>query len=205
MHLNEPVTHFSFFPSTLHTNGKQRVGIFVWFAQRHLHQSTNHDPGSFNGFLSIHFLFIFFQHPFSSLCHIPFSLSIFRALLVHDKSKRDVMTRDPLLALGGGRENERENEGGGKGEKRWKRFVWKWLLTRHWFSALISHSVLKFPIREMKTRREREMGLIPKSGQVKFGMFLSVSLDRQNIHFPSFGKGSNVQTIFTCAVLLLGH
>ena len=36
------------------------------------------------------------------------------------------MTRDPLLALGGGRENERENErgeeggvgGGGKGEKR---------------------------------------------------------------------------------------
>lgn len=41
--------------------------------------------------------------------------------------------------------------------------------------------------------------------QVKFGMFLSVSLDRQNIHFPSFGTGSNVQTIFTCAVLLLGH
>lgn len=66
---------------------------------------------------SIHFLFIFL-HPFSSLWHIPLSLSIFRALLVHDKSKRDVMTWDPLLALGGGRENERENEGGGKGEKR---------------------------------------------------------------------------------------
>lgn len=28
------------------------------------------------------------------------------------------MTRDPLLALGGGRENERENEEGKKGERK---------------------------------------------------------------------------------------
>lgn len=70
---------------------------------------------------SIHFLFFFFpQHPFSSLCHIPLSLSIFRALLGHDKSERDVMTRDPLLALGGGRENERENERGKKGREKMK-------------------------------------------------------------------------------------
>lgn len=167
-------------------------------------KAQNNDPSSFNGFLSVYpfLVHFFFQHPFSSICHIPLSLSIFRALLVHDKSKRDVMTRDPLLALGGGRENERENEGGGKGEKRWKRFVWKWLLTRHWFSALISHSVLKFPIREMKRRREREMGLIHISGQVKFGMLLSVSLGRQNIHF---GIGSNVHAVFTCAVWLWGH
>lgn len=40
-------------------------------------------------------------------------------LLGHDKSKRDVMTQDPLLALGGGRGNERERErGGGGGEKK---------------------------------------------------------------------------------------
>lgn len=109
---------------------------------------------------------------FLSPSHSFFSLSIFRALLGHDKSKRDVMTRDPLLALGGGRENERENEGGAEG---WKRFVWKWLLTRHWFSALISHSVLKFPIREMKKRSEREMGLIHIGGEVKHSTSLSVS------------------------------
>lgn len=30
------------------------------------------------------------------------------------------MTRDPLLALGGGRENERENEGGKKGREKMK-------------------------------------------------------------------------------------
>lgn len=39
-------------------------------------------------------------------------------LLGHDKSKRDVMTQDPLLALGGGRENERERERGGVREKK---------------------------------------------------------------------------------------
>lgn len=40
------------------------------------------------------------------------------------------------------------------------------------------------------------MGLIHISGQVKFDMFLSVSLERQNIHFPYFEKGSSVQNIF---------
>lgn len=43
--------------------------------------------------------------------------------------------------------------------------------------------MLKFPIREMKKRREREMGLIHIGGEVKVGVFLSVSLDRQNMHF----------------------
>lgn len=95
------------------------------------------------------------------------------------------MTRDPLLALGGGRKKGTGERGGGKGAKRWKRFVWKLLLTRHWFSALISHSVLKFPIREMKKRSEREMGLIHIGGEVKPDMSLSVSMDRKNRHiFP---------------------
>lgn len=48
---------------------------------------------------------------------LSFSSSIFRTLLGHDKSKRDVMTRDPLLALVGGRENERENKEGWGGMK----------------------------------------------------------------------------------------
>ena len=68
---------------------------------------------------SIHFLFFFFllspSIPFPLSVTFLFSLSIFRALLEHDKSERDVMTRDPLLALGGGRENERENERGEEG------------------------------------------------------------------------------------------
>lgn len=69
---------------------------------------------------SIHFSF-FFSSILSPLCHIPLSLFIFRVLLGHDKSERDVMTWDPLLALGGWRENEWENGGGGKkGEKKMK-------------------------------------------------------------------------------------
>lgn len=64
---------------------------------------------------SIHFLFFF-----SPLCHIPLSLSIFRALLGHDKSKRDVMTRDPLLALGGGRGKRTRERGGKKGREKMK-------------------------------------------------------------------------------------
>lgn len=48
--------------------------------------------------------------------------------------------------------------------------------------------MLKFPIREMKKRREREMGLIRIGGEVKLGMSLSVSLGRQNTPFPLFWK-----------------
>lgn len=83
----------------------------------HIKAQIKTQAHSMDFYQSIHFLFIFFLHLFSSLCHIPLSLSIFGALLVHDKSKRDVMTQDPLLALGGGRENERENEGGRRERK----------------------------------------------------------------------------------------
>lgn len=55
---------------------------------------------------SIHF----FLHLFSLSITFLF-LSIFQALLEHDKSKRDVMTQDPLLALGGGRTRERGRGG----------------------------------------------------------------------------------------------
>lgn len=150
-------------------------GIF-WRARRWLKQqaylSNLHkdiyikaqiNRSSFNGFLSVYpFLALLLFSPASpllSLSHSSFLRSIFRALLEHDKSERDVMTRDPLLALGGGRGGRKKKtertRRGEKGKKRWKRFVWKLLLTRHWFSALISHSVLKFPIREMK-KGERE-------------------------------------------------
>lgn len=142
---------------------KQRAYLSNLHKDIHIKAQIKTHAHSMDFYQSIHFLFFFFPAPFFSFCHIPLSLSIFRALLGHDKSKRDVMTQDPLLALGGGRENEREN-GEGKEGGRWKRFVWKWLLTRHWFSALISHSVLKFPIREMKKRSEREMGLIHRWG-----------------------------------------
>lgn len=60
-------------------------------------------------------------------CHIPPSRTIFSALLEHDKSKRGVMTQDPLLALKGGRKEkkkrkERANEGrrGNEGRKKMK-------------------------------------------------------------------------------------
>lgn len=71
-------------------------------------------------FISLSISCSFFPPAPSFLCHIPLSLSIFRMLLGHDKSKRDVMTQDPLLALGGGRGNERERErrGGGGREKK---------------------------------------------------------------------------------------
>lgn len=124
------------------------------------------------------------------------------------------MTRDPLLALGGGRKKGTGERGGGKREKRWKRFVWKLLLTRHWFSALISHSVLKFPIREMKKRSEREMGLIHIGGEVKPGMPLSVSMDRKKKNtFSLLRKQKQWSSgvflfcfiFFTCAVLRLDY
>lgn len=64
------------------------------------------------------------------LCHIPPSRTIFSALLEHDKSERGVMTRDPLLALRGGRKGkkerkkrkERANEGrrGNRGREKMK-------------------------------------------------------------------------------------
>lgn len=70
-------------------------------------------------FISLSISCSFFSPAPSFLCHIPLSLSIFRMLLGHDKSKRDVMTQDPLLALGGGRGNERERERrGGVREKK---------------------------------------------------------------------------------------
>lgn len=156
---------------------------------------------------SIYFL-LFSLASLFSLHHIPlFVLSIFRALLGHDKSRKDVMTQAPLLALGERRKNKWEKVGG-REKKRWKRFVWKWLLTRHWFCALISHSVLKFPITEMEKRSEREMGLAYIGREVKLGMSLSVSLGRQNIRSPYSGKKSNVLYVYffkTCAALLLDH
>lgn len=49
--------------------------------------------------------------------------------------------------------------------------------------------MLKFPIREMKKRREREMGLIRIGAEVKLGMPLGVLLGRQNTLFPLFCEG----------------
>lgn len=50
--------------------------------------------------------------------HIPPSCTIFCALLEHDKSKRGVMTQDPLLALKGGRKGKNERKEGRRGELR---------------------------------------------------------------------------------------
>lgn len=69
--------------------------------------------------------------------------------------------------------------------------------------------MLKFPIREMKKRKAREMGLIHIGGEVKPGMSLGSSLDRQSAHFPYSGKRSNNQKqwsfLFHGAVLLCDH
>lgn len=40
------------------------------------------------------------------------------------------------------------------------------------------------------------MGLIHISGQVKLGMYLRVSLGKENIHFPYFGRRNDVQNDF---------
>lgn len=71
--------------------------------------------------------------------------------------------------------------------------------------------MLKFPIREMKKRKAREMGLIHIGGEVKPAMSLGSSLGRQSTHFPYSGKGSRINNqtqwsfLFHGAFLLLDH
>lgn len=153
------------FPASSMKNSNEGGDGIIWRAQRWLKQqaylSNSHKDihikaqiktkaHSMDFYQSIFFLFFFSSFP--RLSHSSFS-RISRVLLGHDKSKRDVMTWDPLLALGGWRENEWVNGGGKMERKRWKRFVWKLLLTRHWFSALISQCA---QIREMKKRKEED-------------------------------------------------
>lgn len=64
--------------------------------------------------------------------------------------------------------------------------------------------MLKFPIREMKKRSKREMGLIHIGREVKLGMSLGASLGRQNIRFPFSEKNqSNAPLLFYLFVSFL--
>lgn len=75
--------------------------------------------------------------------------------------------------------------------------------------------MLKFPIREMKKRSEREMGRTQIGEEVKLGMslllfsFISFSFGQARHTFPLVWKERPCPECFffppTCAALLLGH